>query len=195
MVSFLIFFTPKKPRSDHQPGLDLQPGLSGNHGTHIRFSASSLVKTSYIFIKQKLPPFGGGYNSHPLETLVFQIPAEKAFGGGFWGPITSSQGVWKPREKDLRPSGSLSQGLNRTNHRNHLTSRLHSRLTNVAPSSNQTLDRKHRKSSESLAIMAGGFVSIDEDRNLQACSSYTISPKRVPYSTLEWLVHANLDAF
>ena len=29
---------------------------------------------------------------------VFQIPAEKAFLAGFPGPITSSQGVWKPRD-------------------------------------------------------------------------------------------------
>ena len=32
-----------------------------------------------------------------LFSLVFQIPAEKALWLGFWGPITSSQGVWKPR--------------------------------------------------------------------------------------------------
>ena len=29
-------------------------------------------------------------------SLVFQIPAEKAFWVGFWRPSTSSQGGWKP---------------------------------------------------------------------------------------------------
>ena len=29
--------------------------------------------------------------------VVFQIPAQKVFGVGFWGPNTYSHGVWKPR--------------------------------------------------------------------------------------------------
>ena len=32
-----------------------------------------------------------------LVTLVFQMPGEHVFWVIFWGPNTSSQGVWKPR--------------------------------------------------------------------------------------------------